>query len=128
LGRETHGYYGQQCLAHRVSALSASAVVLRLQALDTTAPGLRLKAGWRMVWTPEALGQGAWPGGLPSPDPQSPAQAQLIVSAWAAAAPGAEELAQTDPCYSPHLCERHADHRMTISEEAAVYSMPRTNY
>jgi hypothetical protein len=52
----------------------------------------------------------------------------LIVSAWAAAAPGAEELAQTDPCYSPHLCERHADHRMTISEEAAVYSMPRTNY
>jgi GT2 family glycosyltransferase len=117
LGRETHGYYGQLSLAHGVSALSASAVVLRLQALDTTAPGLRLKAGWRMVWTPEALGQGAWFGGLPPSEPQSPAQAHLLVSSWAAAVSGTDEQPQTDPRYSPHLCERHADHRMAISEE-----------
>ena len=103
VGRESHGYYGQLRLAHAVSALHASAVVLRLQALDTQAPGLRLKPGWRLVWTPQAVGEGVW-----AVQPAAP----LLLSSWAADA----ETSESDPSYSPHLCERHADHRMAVSE------------
>ncbi len=110
-GWDTHGYFGQLCLAHRVSALNGAAALVRLDALQADRPGLQLKAGWRAVWSP----QGQWigvPAQLLSPLVVGAAiNPTLILEAWDA------QLGGHDPAFSPHLCAEHADHRMAPLDE-----------
>ena len=117
-GLETHGYYGQLCLAHRVSALQAGAVWLRASAMQQHAEGLALLPGWRAVWSPLVQWQGV---------PVTP----VAVNGWARAAhldeaPLVVEAANphpawTDPSFSPHLSVEHADHRL-VTDGAAAWS------
>jgi glycosyltransferase involved in cell wall biosynthesis len=118
-GWDTHGYYGQLCLAHRVSALNGGAVMVRLDAIQADRPGLQLKAGWRAVWSP----QGQWvgvPAHLLSPLVVGAAiNPALIVEAWDA------QHGLTDPAFSPHLCAEHADHRMALLDETQAEAQGR---
>ena len=110
-GWDTHGYYGQLCLAHRVSALNGAAAMVRLDALQADRPGLQLKAGWRAVWSP----QGQWvgvPAHLLSPLVVGAAvNPTLVLETWDA------QRDRTDPAFNPHLCATHADHRMAPFDE-----------
>lgn len=116
LGRETHGYYGQLSLPHGVSALHGSVVALRLQAIDGEAPGLCLKSGWRMAWTPVTTVQatpGAWTVGGRD---EACAETALVFSSAAADAESTSTVDDGDPSYSPHLCEHHLDHRLATAQ------------
>jgi hypothetical protein len=118
-GWDTHGYYGQLCLAHRVSALSGGAVMVRLDAIQADCSGLQLKAGWRAVWSP----QGQWVGvsaHLLSPLVVGAAiNPALILEALDA------QLGGSDPAFSPHLCAEHADHRMVHMDETQAEAQGR---
>lgn len=112
MGADTHGYYGQLSLAHGASALDGAVVVLRLQSIDTRAPGLCLKAGWRMVWTPVATVVENWEAFMPYQPSQEREAPTLVMSANAAQAALSANGGYADPAYSPHLCDRHGDHRL----------------
>ncbi|MFM8509127.1 MAG: hypothetical protein ACKOCU_02210, partial [Betaproteobacteria bacterium] len=114
MGLDTHGYYGQLCLAHGVSALHGAVLALRLQSIDPDAPGLSLKPGWRMVWTPVAALVADWQADTPSQSAQDRESATLVISAGAARAASSAWDGYSDPSYSPHLCELHRDHRLAI--------------
>lgn len=110
-GPENHGYYGQLCLAHRVSGLNGNAVLLRLEALNMSGLGLSLSPGWRAVWTPHM----EWPGKSVSSLTGHHLDATLapLVREYSCQGQG-----WTDPSFSPHLCLEHADHRMSAPNEA----------
>jgi hypothetical protein len=108
-GSDNHGYFGQLCLAHRVSALSANAVILRLEALNTSDFGVSLKPGWRAVWSPHMGWRGQPLSSLTSFHIDATIaplvrEAQSHVPGW------------TDAAFSPHLCPKHADHRIGVPD------------
>jgi len=111
-GLATHGYYGQLCLAHGVSALHGAVLALRLQSIDPNAPGLSLKLGWRLVWTPVAAVAADWEAFTPNQPAQDRESATVVISAGAARAALSASGEYSDPSYSPHLCELHRDHRL----------------
>jgi hypothetical protein len=112
MGVDTHGYYGQLSLAHGVSALDGAVLALRLQSIDINAPGLCLKPGWRMAWTPVATAVANWAAPMPSQPTQEGDAVILVMSADAAQAASSATGGYADPAYSPHLCDRHGDHRL----------------
>jgi GT2 family glycosyltransferase len=126
MGLDTHGYYGQLCLAHGVSALHGAVLALRLQSIDPDAPGLGLKPGWRMVWTPVAAVVADWQADTPSQSAQDRESATLVISAGAARAASSAWDGYSDPSYSPHLCELHRDHRLAINGVAPQTIKART--
>lgn len=116
MGRDTNGYYGHLCLAHRVSALQAAAVLVRPQALDREAAGLCLQPGFRAVWSPVLEWSGpeiGWLSSMAWPRHTDSSHAPMVLEAMSSHLPTAH---QGDPAYSPHLCAVHADHRMAEAE------------
>ena len=112
MGVDTHGYYGQLSLAHGASALDGAVLALRLQSIDAGAPGLCLKPDWRLVWTPVATVEANWEAFLPRPPRLERDAVALVMSANAAQAASSASGGYADPAYSPHLCDRHGDHRL----------------
>lgn len=109
-GSDTHGYFGQLCLAHRASALSGHAVLVRLEALNADSAGLVLRPGWRAVWSPQMV----WPGrpvhsGNSQQHDWTTAPLILETLDW--------RTGTADPAFSPHLCAEHADHRLAPTGE-----------
>jgi len=125
-GLAAHGYYGQLCLAHGVSALHGAVLALRLQSIDPHAPGLSLKPGWRLVWTPVAAVAADWEAFTPNQPAQDRESPTLVVSAGAARAASSATDGYLDPSYSPHLCQLHRDHRLAIDGVAPQTVKART--
>jgi hypothetical protein len=117
-GWDTHGYYGQLCLAHRVSALSGGAAMVRLAAVQPDRPGLQLQPSIRAVWTPLAQWVGVPIAGIGAqPLIHGNAINPTLVLEHAALQSG-----YADPAFNPHLCHEHADHRMAPVGETAAAS------
>jgi hypothetical protein len=112
MGRDTHGYYGHLCLAHRVSALQAAAVLVRPEAIDPNVAGLCLQPGFRAVWSPVLEWSGPPIGWLSSSAWHRHADALQAPMVLEAISSGPASSSLGDPAFSPHLCAEHADHRM----------------
>ena len=137
-----HGYYGQCALARTVTAARLEAVFIRPEALQAgqgmhaehgthsgqgtpAGQGLMLAAPWSLVWNPAfSRVLASAPGFAEAAGASIPKEAVLL-SASALKATAADG---SDPSYSPHLCARHADHRMQLDQSlrsTAAASRPR---
>lgn len=117
-GWDTHGYYGQLCLAHRVSALSGGSAMVRLAAVQPDLPGIQLQPSFRAVWTPLAQ----WVGVPMAGTGAQPLIHGNAINPTLVLEHAALQSGYADPAFSPHLCHEHADHRMAPVGETAAAS------